>query len=465
MKGYKTIKIITIILLVIIIAVASFGGIYKQKEYKVVNVIPEYLLGMEFNDSRVINLEVDKTAETTIYDKDGNEVVNQEEGINYTEENGYTVVENKVNKDETLTQDNYNLSKKILKNRLKKLGVDQYRVVLDETNGNLQIRIPENNNTDMVIYNLLQSGTFELKDSETEETLIDTRSVEKTEVVYGQTELGGETGVYLQIKLNEEGRQKLEEVSKIYVETTTQETNEEGETEDKTQRRTVTILLNGNQHLINGMPYTPVFSEPNAVGILNIPIGTSNDSATLQKYTTEATETKAILDSGVLPITYTEADYIEASSITAEQIKIGIYIALGVIVLMSILFIIRLKAKGLLASILQIGYIALLLLTLRYTNVKITIEGICGIVISVILNYIYIYMAFKNINLNFLKETTLKFALKLIPVYIMAVILSFNNIANIYSLGMTLVWGVIVMYLYNLSLTQITLKTIKESQK
>ena len=107
----------------------------------------------------------------------------------------------------------------------------------------------------------------------------------------------------------------------------------------------------------------------------------------------------------------------------------------------------------------------MLLLTLRYTNVKITIEGICGIVISVILNYIYIYMAFKNINLNFLKETTLKFALKLIPVYIIAVILSFNNIANIYSLGMTLVWGVIVMYLYNLSLTQITLKTIKESQK
>ena len=83
MKGYKTIRIITIILLVIITTIASFGGIYKLKEYKVVNVIPEYLLGMEFNDSRVIKLEVDKTAETTIYDKDGNEVVKQEEGIDY----------------------------------------------------------------------------------------------------------------------------------------------------------------------------------------------------------------------------------------------------------------------------------------------------------------------------------------------------------------------------------------------
>lgn len=457
MKGYKTIRIITIILLVIITTIASFGGIYKLKEYKVVNVIPEYLLGMEFNDSRVIKLEVDKTAETTIYDKDGNEVVKQEEGIDYTEENGYTVVENKVNKDEILTQDNYNLSKKILKNRLKKLGVDQYRVVLDKENGNLQIRIPENDDTDILISNLLQSGTFELKDSETEEVLIDTSKVKNANVVYGQTET--ETAVYIQIKLNKEGKQKLEEISKTYIATTVQETNEEGETEEKTETKNVSLFLNGE------IVTKTYFGETIADGILNIPVGKSTDSQTLKQYITEANEKVAILNSGILPITYTEADYIEASSITAEQIKIAMYIALGIIILMVIIFIIKLKTKGLLASILQIGYIALLLLTLRYTNVKITIEGICGILISAILNYIYIYMAFKNINLNFIKETTLKFALKLIPIYIIAVIFSFNSIANIYSLGMTLVWGVIIMYLYNLSLTQITLKTIKESQK
>ena len=453
MKAQKVITIITIILLIGIISIASVFGIYKLKEYKVVDVIPEYLLGMEFTDSRVINLEVDKTAETTIYDKDGNKVTQKEEGVEYTEENGYTVVENKANKDEVLTQDNYNLSKKILKKRLKGLGIDEYRVVLDKTSGNLQIRIPENNDTDMIIYNLLESGTFELKDSETEEVLIDTSKVEKASVVYGQTET--ETSVYLQIKLNKEGKQKLEEISKIYVATTTQTTNEEGETEEATETKNVAISLNGE---IITQTY---FGDTMTDGTLNIPIGTSNASQTLQQYIEVAEDAAVILNSGILPITYTETDYIEPSSITAEQIKIGMYIILGIIVLMAIFFIIRLKIKGLLALLLQIGYIALLLLTLRYTNVKITIEGIGGILIATILNYIYVYKAFKNVELNFVKVITPKFALKLIPIYIIAIILSFNSIANVYSLGMTLVWGIIIMYLYNLLLTQITLKTIK----
>ena len=453
MKTQKVITIITIILLIAIITIASVFGIYKLKEYKVVQVIPEYLLGMEFTDSRVVNLEVDKSIETIIYDKEGNVVSEKKDGVEYTEENGYATVESKANKDEALTKDNYNLSKKMIKNRLKKLGADQYIVTLDETNGNLQIRIPENNNTDTVIGKVLQSGTFELRDSETEEVLIDTSKVEKSNVVYGQTET--ETSVYLQIKLDKEGKQKLEEISKTYISTTTEKTNEEGKTEETTETKNVTVLLNGETIT------ETYFGDAITDGTLNIPVGTSNDSQTLQQYITEAEDAAVILNSGILPITYTETNYIEASSITAEQIKIGMYIVLGIVALMVVLFVITLKIKGLLASVLQIGYIAMLLLALRYTNVKITLEGIGGILISVILNYIYLYKAFKNLDLNFMKDITAKFALKLIPVYVIAIILSFNSIANVYSIGMTLVWGIIVMYLYNLVLTQIALKTIK----
>lgn len=454
MKAQKVITIITIILLIAIITIASVFGIYKLKEYKVTNVIPEYILGMEFTNSRVINLEVDKTAETSIYDKEGNEITKQEEGVNYSEENGYTIVENKANSDDILTNENFKKTKSILKSRLKKLGVDQYRVILDESNGNIQIRIPENDNTDMVIYNLLQSGTFELKDAETGDLLIGSSSLKKANVVYSQGENG--TSVYLQIKLNKEGKQKLEEISKIYVETKIQTTNEEGETEETTEIKKVEIALNGET------VKETYFGETLADGTLNIAIGTGTDSKTLEQYKAEAEQVAAVLNSGILPITYTETNLTEASNITKQQLDIGMYIALGIIALMIIFFIIRLKVKGLLASVLQIGYIALLLLTLRYTNVKITIEGIFGILAASILNYIYIYQAFKNINLDFIKEITAKFALKLIPIYILAVIFSFNSIANIYSLGMTLVWGIIVMYLYNLSLTQIVLNTIKK---
>lgn len=60
MKSQKVITIITVILTVIVISLASFVGVYKKKEYKVSNVLPDYILGMEFTESRVINFEADK---------------------------------------------------------------------------------------------------------------------------------------------------------------------------------------------------------------------------------------------------------------------------------------------------------------------------------------------------------------------------------------------------------------------
>ncbi len=113
MKAHKIITIITIILAIIIISIASFEGVYKLKEYKVVNVVPDYLLSMEFKNSRVANFIVsDEVSETKIYDKDGNEVTEEQEGIEYTEENGYKTVETKVNSEESLNVSNYKLSKK-----------------------------------------------------------------------------------------------------------------------------------------------------------------------------------------------------------------------------------------------------------------------------------------------------------------------------------------------------------------
>ena len=85
MKANKVIPIITVILFVIVISLASFVGIYRKEEYKVSNIVPDYILGMEFTDSRVINFEVDKE---------------QNDG-------------------ELLTLENYKQTETIIKNRLK----------------------------------------------------------------------------------------------------------------------------------------------------------------------------------------------------------------------------------------------------------------------------------------------------------------------------------------------------------
>ena len=84
-------------------------------------------------------------------------------------------------------------------------------------------------NTYNIISNLTKKGTFELADSETKEVLIDSSRMKSAEVVYGQADTG--TTVYLQIKLDKEGKRKLEEISKIYTQSVVQTTNEEGKTE------------------------------------------------------------------------------------------------------------------------------------------------------------------------------------------------------------------------------------------
>lgn len=455
MKAYKVITIIAIILLVVVIVAASFLGIYKKNEYLVKNIVPDYILGTEFTDSRVLNLSVDDSIEsTTIYDKDGNEITEPKEGVEYTEENGYTIVENKVNSDDKLTKENYEKTKNILQKRIVSLGTEQYTIKLDENNGNIQIKMTENDNTDTIIDNLIKQGTFELRDSETDEVLLNTSNVESASIASAQG--SSEVGVYLQLKLNGEGKQKLEEISKTYVETTTQTTDENGETKDETTTKEVKVLFNGEEFT------TTYFGEPMTTGVLDIRIGTSSDEETLQQYAVQASQMAIVLNSGELPLVYRITEYTESAEITISQIHIAMYVGIALVCLMFIYLIIKLKAKGILAGILQVGYIGLLFLVLRYTNIKITLEGIVGILVSLIINFMYIYKIFSNLSESFIKETTLKISLKLIPIYIITVVFTFNSISNISSLGMTLVWGIIMMYLYNLSLTQVAAKTIQD---
>ena len=458
MKAYKIITIISVILLIAIISVASFSGIYKLKDYKVREVVPEYILGMEFTNSRTVELKVDTSVkETKIYDKEGNEITEQQEGVEYTEENGYTVIENKVNPDDKLNKENYERAKEIIISRLVKLGTEQYTIRQDLNNGNIQIQMTENDNTDNIISNLTKKGTFELADSETKEVLIDSSRMKSAEVVYGQADTG--TTVYLQIKLDKEGKRKLEEISKIYTQSVVQTTNEEGKTEESTETKKVDLILNGETY------NSTYFGDTLSNGILNIPMGTSSDSSSLQEYVNTAKQMSIVLSNGTLPITYTEEDYVLNNNLDLINNKTVLVIAITIFVIAIIFLIVKLKLKGILAVILEVGYVAFLLLALRYTNTKITLEGIIGIGISIILTYIYIYKAFKENSSNFIKGVTRKFGLSLIPVYLVAIIFTFNSIANIFSLGMTLVWGIITMYLYNLTLTQLVIKITDNKQE
>ena len=82
MKG-NILKKVTIILLILFICLISFAGIYVKELNKMVNIVPNYKVGMDFGEIREIRLDVSSEAETKYYDAEGNEVESSE-GENIT---------------------------------------------------------------------------------------------------------------------------------------------------------------------------------------------------------------------------------------------------------------------------------------------------------------------------------------------------------------------------------------------
>ena len=456
MKAYKTITILTILFLITILGVISFLGFYKVKDYKVQNIIPDYVFGKEFSKSRVIEFTVDEFAtETKIYDKDGNEVTEQEDGVEYTEANGYKTVQTELNSAEAMNKDNYKKAKNIIKERLKKLDADEYSVKLNEENGTITVDMAESEKADKIISVLTAKGTFELQDSETKEVLIDSSNIKSVKSFTVSAD-ASRLVLYLQINFNKEGKKKLEDISKVYIETKSTKVNEDGTEEEETESKEVSILIDGEEIR------TTHFGETLTNGVLNIPIAAGATTNDIKDGAEKAKEYCIILNSGVMPLVYEQTNSVKDNSINIFNNKTVVYSVSAVILVAFLFLVIRLKLKGLLATAIEIGYVSLLLLALRYANVKITILGAIGIGISILINYYYTYKAFKNIDLDFIKDTTKKIALVLIPLYVLAIVFTFSSVGTISSLGMTLAWGMIIMYLYSLCITQIAIKTIKE---
>lgn len=459
MKTLKRIRIIAILLFVAIIIFASFFGVYKKEDFRTLNIIKDYDLGMQFTDAREVKMTVDTTENKVIYDKEGN-IVEDDGKTEYTEENGYTIETVKVNKDEILNEENYKLTKKILKNRLKGMDVGEYKLDLNKETGEITVKLQENDNIEEVLEHLTEQGKFTIIDKETKEVLMDNSDVKSAKVVYGASnETGTSTTVYLQINFNKEGAKKLEEISKTYIaEEHVHDETEEDDAHTEEDAKYVSVLL--DETTLS----STYFGQTMTTGILYIPITSASDSETLVEYGKEIKTIATVINNGILPIEYNNEEKTVEPVITQKMIIIGILVPSILLLIACVFLVVKFKAKGFIATFLQIGYIAMLLLVIRYTNVVITVEGMVGIVIAVILNYILVYAMLDNLKKKEQIEwkTIGKFALRTIPVYVIAVILAFNSLTKINSFGMALVWGSFSLYIYNLAITRNVLKMLNK---
>lgn len=422
MKAEQRLKVAFIILLIVLICLISFGGIYIQNTKFVEDIIPEYSLGMDLEGSRVISLVVSDAV---------NEVI----------------------------KENYEKSKEIFEKRLQQMKlydenltemeVEDYTIRFDEETGKTILQLPENEFTDMIAQYTAIKGTFEVVDEEGN-VLLNNTHLKNAQVGYQTAETG--TTVYLTIQFNEEGTKILKDISNTFIKTT----DEEGEETTKT----VELKLDDTTIL------STYFEEEIANGILNLSIGqASSNTNDFSTYLQEASNLALLLNTGALPVSYTmEENRYVMSDITRQMFQIPAIVVISLIVVGMIVFIIKYRKNGLLVAISLPGYIAIFLLVLRYTNVMLTMEGIVGILIAIILNYIFctylLHLLKKNeaktqleASIQF-KEAILKAVWIIIPVSITAIVLCFSGWLPIFSFGMVMFWGIVLMILYNLIITR-----------
>ena len=438
----KIIKILTISLMIVLISMIGFFGIYKQNKNQMSNVIKDYSYAMDIKGARTVKLKVNTDVS-----------------------------------DESKTEENYNTAKEIIEKRLKSLKVQEYNINLNTKTGDIIIEVPEDSNTDTVVSNLNTIGKFEIIDSNTKEVLLENSHIKSSDVLYNNATSG--TTVYLEIAFDKDGKNKLEEISRTYVpseennttsEDNATEENTTEETEDSNKKQ-ITMKIDDEEIM------TTSFDEPITTGKMQLSVGQSTtDTNTLQDYIAQAQNVAIVLDNGNLPIKYDiEKNQYILSDITEQQLLYTI-IAIAIIAFVGIIvLIIKHKANGFLAGISYIGLTAIYLLLIKYTNVIISIESICGVAIIMILNYIFTFKLLNNIekirkekNENILnksiKETYKRFFVRVMPISIMAIAFCFVKWIPISSFGMIMFWGLIIIAIYNILITR-NILNIKEKNK
>lgn len=439
----KTIKIITIILLIVLISMIGFFGIYKQNKNQMSNIVKDYTYAMDINGARTLKLTLNS-------------------------ENG----------DDVKTAENYETAKTIIEKRLKKLDVQEYKIGVNEETGEITVQIPENTQTDEIVSNLTTVGKFEIIDSETNDVLLDNSSIKSSKVLYNTTQSG--TSVYLEISFDKNGKNKLEEISKTYVKsennttenTTSEDTNSTEEKENNTEEanttsenststeKKITMKIDDDEIMSTS------FDETITTGKIQLSVGqASTDSSTVQGYVKQAQNVATVLDTGKLPVKYdVEKNQYVLSNISKQDL-IYVAIAMAVVAIIGIIvLIVKYKTNGLLSGISYIGLSALYLIAIRYTNVTISIDSIFAIGIILILNYIFTNMLLSNIRkMNDSKvenavgksvsETYKKFFMRIIPICVVVITFCFANWIPMNSFGMTAFWGIAIIAIYNAIIT------------
>ena len=470
----RKVKILTIVLAIVLVTLVAFGGVYIKTQNRMENKVKDYSLGRELEGARVAEIKVSQS------DEDSGE-----------------------QNTELLTEENYKIVKKTIENRLNKLNIEDYTISLNNQDGTIRVEFPEDENTDSYVYYLTVQAKVQIDEkAEESETDTNTENVTATELIsdemvksakYRYTQnVDGQYQVSLEITLTDEGQAKIQELSGTYAflkseideiesaEESNSETTENTESTNNTETAEGTNTENTsteNQETqeqnkkiatltIAGTEYDITKIDKNKI---TVTIGTPTSNTTSANNNIAiAAELEMLINSGKYPVEYelTANRYVYSSISTEQLLYFGIAV-LAITVVILLIFIIKYRKRGLLTSISYIGFVSLFLLILRYANVTITIEGIGGIIIVMIINLAFIKTILTRMQKMKMLDEAINYTYKnvfskLIPVIILVIVFCLSGWANLSSFGMAMFWGLMLMAIYNILVTKTLLKLEEE---
>ena len=436
MKERKNLKILVILVAIILVSLITFVGIYQYDKGSMKNILPDYALGKELKGSRLITFKVDTS------EKKSDKASTDETASDNTENSEET--KETVNSAEVLNTDNYKLCKDIIEKRLQEAKIEEYDIRVNEEDGKIIVDMPDSTTTDNVLQFLMEQGDFNIIGTDSKEVLLSKSDLEKAQVMYYSSEKG--TTVYLNLKFNKDAVKKLEDVTNEYIETT-------GEDGTKT-KKTITIKID-DQTLL-----TTYFGETISDGQIQIPMGdASTDSTEISDTATTASYIAMILNNQTLPIVYTSGENQYVSPIIDSTTLNRIVLIAVVLVVLSMLYlIIRYKKNGFLVAISLVGYIAIVMLLIRFTNVPLAIGSMFAILLAGIMELVFLAKLAKDTNSKKMDDNILKMTLAQIPLYVISIVFCFVTWLPMVSFGTALFWGPIIETAYNYLIVRNLLK-------
>ena len=437
MKKNYTLKLALAILVVVLVSLVSFVGVYKGGK----NLVKEYSLGKDFSKRKVATFSV---VEENSQEAESEET--QEDEPKEGEDGNSSENENNENKDENNNQresvsdkvKNYKKAKNNIAGRLTKMNTGDFDIRLEEETGKIVMEVPEDmDNT--FLSEVVTKGKVEIKNTSSNEVIADGKVFKDASAKIDTTTYTRGV-VAMNFKFSNDAKKKIIDANPNYT-----------DSEGNESPAKFAFVLDGETLYSDD---ASAFISSAESGEFNLIMGQSQEGEELQKDYQRALAIVGIIKCGEIPVGYQN----ESITLVASNIDINLIIIICAVVgvLMIIYAMYKFKLEGLFSSVSLIGFVSTLLLVLRYTNVKITLFTILGLAVVTIANYIMILKALKN-KKSF-KENFMCVMNMLIPCIIVAIVFCCSPYLQLASFGMAIFWGLIVMCLYDASIVRMIIE-------